>query len=167
MLEAAPIETTAKEHSQMTDAAPNPTATKFGFPETVIASYAHWLVLARPQQPVLGALVLLCRDEARAFSQISPAAFAELSQVTADIDAALQAAFQPDKLNYIMLMMVDPDVHFHVLPRYQTARQLAGRSFSDGFWPRPVDLTQAVGPDPLLTETVRDTLKAVWRKSRP
>jgi len=150
----------------MTDAAPNPTATKFGFPETVVASYAHWLVLARPQQPVLGSLVLLCRDDARAFSQISAAAFTELAVVTADIDSALRTAFQPDKLNYLMLMMVDPDVHFHVLPRYQAARDLAGRTFTDSFWPRPVDLTQPVEQDSVLMETVRDTLKAVWRKSR-
>jgi diadenosine tetraphosphate (Ap4A) HIT family hydrolase len=150
----------------MTDAAPNPTATKFGFPETLIASYAHWLVLARPQQPVLGSVVLLCRDDARAFSQISAAAFTELAVVTADIEAALRTAFQPDKLNYLMLMMVDPDVHFHVLPRYQTTRDLAGRTFTDRFWPRPVDLTQPIEQDAVLTETVRDTLKAVWRKSR-
>jgi diadenosine tetraphosphate (Ap4A) HIT family hydrolase len=150
----------------MTDIAPNPTATKFGFPGTLIAGYQHWLVLARPQQPVLGAVVLLCRDEAHAFSQISPDAFAELSQVTTDLETALRAAFQPDKLNYLMLMMVDPDVHFHVLPRYQAARDLGGRRFTDAFWPRPVDLTQPVESDTALAETVRDTLKAVWRKSR-
>ena len=148
----------------MTDAAPNPTATKFGYPNTVIASYPHWLVLARPQQPVLGATVLLCRDQAQAFSAISPAAFAELSQVTVDLESALRVAFQPDKLNYLMLMMVDPDVHFHVLPRYQSARPLAGRRFTDAFWPRPVDLTQPVELDTALTDVVRDTLKAAWRK---
>ncbi|HVJ43774.1 MAG TPA: HIT family protein [Dongiaceae bacterium] len=148
----------------MTEASPNATATKFGFPETLIASYSHWLVLARPQQPVLGATVLLCRDQAQAFSKISGQAFGELATVTADLEAALQAAFQPDKLNYLMLMMVDPDVHFHVLPRYQGPRNLAGRAYADAFWPRPVDLTQPVAPDAALTEAVRDKLKAAWRQ---
>lgn len=150
----------------MTEISPNPTATKFGYPGSLIASYAHWLVLARPQQPVLGSLVLLCRDEARAFSEISPAAFAELSQVTHDLEAALKSCFQPDKLNYLMLMMVDPDVHFHVLPRYQGICQFAGREFTDAFWPKPVDLTQPVTLDTALVEAVRDQLQAAWRKLR-
>lgn len=148
----------------MTEATPNATATKFGFPQTLVASYRHWLVLARPQQPVLGATVLLCRDEAKAFSKISSQAFGELATVTADLEAALRAAFQPDKLNYLMLMMVDPDVHFHVLPRYQTPRDLAGHTYTDAFWPRPVDLAQPIASDPALTEAVRDKLKAVWRQ---
>ena len=142
----------------------NATAAKFGHPATVIREYRHWVVLARPQQPTLGALVLVCTDEARAFSEISASAFAELAQVTADLDAALKKAFQPDKLNYLMLMMVDPDVHFHVLPRYQGPRDFAERTHKDAFWPKPVDLTQAVAADPTLTDAVRDALKAAWRQ---
>lgn len=150
----------------MSEASPNPTATKFGFPETLIASYTHWLVLARPQQPVLGAVVLLCRDDARSFSQISSAAFAQLAEVTVDLEATLRTVFRPDKLNYLMLMMVDPDVHFHVLPRYQSARAFAGRDHIDAFWPRPVDLTQPVQADGALVQEVRDQLKAVWPPAR-
>ena len=148
----------------MTEPSPNQTATKFGYPDTVIASYRHWLVLARPQQPVLGSVVLLCRDDARSFAGISTDAFQELAQVTADLEQALKGAFQPDKLNYLMLMMVDPDVHFHVLPRYQSTRQFMGRDFSDAFWPKPVDLTQPVASDAALTEAVRDRLKTSWRQ---
>jgi diadenosine tetraphosphate (Ap4A) HIT family hydrolase len=80
------------------------------------------------------------------------------------LDAALTHCFKPDKLNYLMLMMVDPDVHFHVLPRYDSAREFAGRSHSDRFWPKPVDLTQPVEADAALTEAVRDVLRAAWRK---
>jgi diadenosine tetraphosphate (Ap4A) HIT family hydrolase len=142
----------------------NATAVKFGHPATVVREYRHWLVLARPQQPTLGALVLVCTDSARAFSQISASAFAELAQVTADLDAALAKVFQPDKLNYLMLMMVDPDVHFHVLPRYRASRDFAGRTHKDAFWPKPVDLTQPVDADAALTEAVRDALRAAWRQ---
>ena len=142
----------------------NATAVKFGHPASVIREYRHWLVLARPQQATLGSLVLVCSDQARAFSQISVRAFEELAQVTADLDAALTRCFQPDKLNYLMLMMVDPDVHVHVLPRYQGARDFAGRTHKDAFWPKPVDLTQPVEADAALAHAVRDALRAAWRK---
>ena len=75
-------------------ATPNATAVKFGHPASLIREYRHWLVLARPQQVTLGALVLVCTDAARAFSQISVRAFEELAQVTADLDAALTPLLQ-------------------------------------------------------------------------
>ena len=145
-------------------ATPNATAVKFGHPASLIREYRHWLVLARPQQVTLGAVVLVCTDAAHAFSQISVRAFEELAQVTADLDAALTRSFKPDKLNYLMLMMVDPDVHFHVLPRYGSAREFAGKTHSDRFWPKPVDLTQPVDAEAVLSEAVRDALRAAWRK---
>lgn len=143
---------------------PNPTAAKFGHPGTLVRAYRHWLVLVRPQQVTLGALVLVCTDAAKAFSQISVRAFEELAQVTIDLDTALAKAFTPDKLNYLMLMMVDPDVHFHVLPRYAGPRAFAGREMKDSFWPKPVDLTQPVAADTELTAAVREALIQAWRK---
>jgi len=40
-----------------------------------------------------------------------------------------------------MLMMVDPDVHFHVLPRYAKERNYEGLRFEDKSWPGPPDIT--------------------------
>jgi diadenosine tetraphosphate (Ap4A) HIT family hydrolase len=141
----------------------NATAVKFGHPQTLVRAYRHWQVLVRPQQVTLGALVLVCTDPAKAFSQISARAFEELAQVTVDLDTALTKVFAPDKLNYLMLMMVDPDVHFHVLPRYAAARAFAGRDMKDAFWPKPVDLTQPVAVDAQLTDAVRGALIGAWR----
>lgn len=146
------------------ESSPNATAVKFGHPGSLLRAYKHWLALVRPQQATLGALVLVCTDQATAFSQISVRAFEELAQVTADLDAALKQAFAPDKLNYLMLMMVDPDVHFHVLPRYAAPRSFGGREIADRFWPKPVDLTQPVEADAALAAAVRETLAQAWRK---
>ena len=90
----------------------NATQLKFGYPATLIEAYDHWCVLLRPAQATLGALVLVCKDEATAFSAISSEAFGELGEVTKHIETAL-SNFRPyDKINYLMLMMVDRDVHF-------------------------------------------------------
>ena len=42
-----------------------------------------------------------------------------------------------ERINYLMLMMVDPNVHFHVIPRYSEARQWDGVEFPDAGWPGP------------------------------
>ena len=39
-------------------------------------------------------------------------------------------------------MMIDPHVHFHVLPRYDTAIEHEGTSFIDAGWPGPPRLDQ-------------------------
>ena len=122
----------------------NETARKFGYPESVVHELEHWLVQLRPAQVTLGSLVLVCKDEASRFGEISAAASAELQVATNAIETALGALFANNKSNYLMLMMVDPDVHFHVLPRYESEREFDGESFHDAFWPGPPDITSAL-----------------------
>jgi diadenosine tetraphosphate (Ap4A) HIT family hydrolase len=112
----------------------------FGWPGTRIAEYEHWAVLLRPKQATLGALVLVNTSGATRYSDIAAAAHAEMARVVDDIETALAAAFTYDKINYLMLMMVDPHVHYHVLPRYAEAREFAGIEFTDPGWPAVPDL---------------------------
>jgi diadenosine tetraphosphate (Ap4A) HIT family hydrolase len=132
----------------------NPTALKFGHPETLLAAWTHWAVLLRPAQVTLGSLVLVCSDPVQRFGAISPGAAAELREVAAAIERALGECLRFDRLNYLMLMMVDPDVHFHVIPRYAQARSYAGSEFGDPFWPGPPDVTRSQP----LPESVREAL---------
>lgn len=142
--------------------APNATIATFGYPGTLIAELNHWAVLLRPRQVTLGSLVLACREQATAFGQISPAAVAELGQATARLEAMLKAAFAYDKINYLMLMMVDPHVHFHVIPRYAATRAFEGQDFADAYWPKPPDVTQALALSPAAFERLREHLRAAW-----
>ena len=61
---------------------------------------------------------------------------AELASIAGDVETAFARTFRPDKFNYLMLMMVDPNVHFHVLPRYGGARECAGVTSEDRGWPK-------------------------------
>ena len=145
---------------------PNQTAVKFGHPDTLVADYRHWCVLLRPAQVTLGALVLVCKDEARRFPDISSQAFAELAHATRDIEAGLAALRPFDKINYLMLMMVDPDVHFHVLPRYAETQEFQGTAFPDKGWPAVPDLASGVQPDSDTLAALAAAVKAAWPGSR-
>ncbi|MEI4505642.1 HIT family protein [Sphingopyxis sp. CCNWLW253] len=125
----------------------NATIAKFGHPATLIAEYEHWAVLLRPAQPTLGALVLAAKSNATAFGDLPAEAHAELKVATAAIEAALGQAVGYAKINYLMLMMVDPHVHFHVLPRYEGERSGSGLTVADAGWPGQPDLGQAVKLD--------------------
>lgn len=137
----------------------NVTIEKFGHPATLVAEYDHWVVLLRPAQPVLGALVLAAKSDATAFGDLPAEAHAELKTVTAAIETALGKAIGYAKINYLMLMMVDPHVHFHVLPRYDGERSGAGVSVADAGWPGQPDLGQAVKLDGDQIAALADWLK--------
>ena len=113
----------------------NETIRKFGYPATLIAGYQHWVVLLRPAQPTLGSLILAAKSDVTAFSELKPKAFTELGTVTAAIEKVLKQAVAPAKINYLMLMMVDPNVHFHVIPRYEGGRGFSEIDVSDAGWP--------------------------------
>lgn len=127
----------------------NPTIEKFGWPATLVREFEHWVVLARPAQPTLGSMVLAAKSDAIAFGDLPSGAHAELKQVTGEIEAALARAVDYARLNYLMLMMFDLQVHFHVIPRYEGAREWpkgarSAREFFDDGWPKVPDLGHAV-----------------------
>lgn len=129
----------------------NETIEKFGFPATLVREYEHWVVLLRPAQVTAGSLVLAAKSDATAYGELPPAAFAEQAVVIADIEAMLARAVNYEKINYLMLMMVDRHVHFHVFPRYGGHRSLAGMDFADAGWPGPPDLKTGTVVDDIWT----------------
>ena len=137
----------------------NETISKFGHPATLFAEYEHWVVLLRPAQPTLGALVLAAKSDATAFGDLPAEAHAELKVATAAIERALNEAVGYAKINYLMLMMVDPHVHFHVLPRYEGERSGAELTIADAGWPAQPDLGQAVKLDEAQVAALTGWLK--------
>jgi diadenosine tetraphosphate (Ap4A) HIT family hydrolase len=140
----------------------NDTIRKFGYPETLIEEFDHWLILLRPAQPTLGSLILAAKSDVTAFADLPDAAFAELAIVSRAIETALDAAVAHEKLNYLMLMMVDPHVHYHVIPRYDGTRTHDGVSFADHGWPKLPDLAQAVTLDGAQIATLTGWLKPLF-----
>jgi diadenosine tetraphosphate (Ap4A) HIT family hydrolase len=142
----------------------NQTLVKFGFPATVIAEYETWVVLVRPKQITLGSLILACREDATAFAEISPAAFGELAQAVADVETNLRREVNYERINYLMLMMVDPNVHFHVLPRYEGSRTLNGIEYPDSSWPGPPALGNTADLSASDMDNLITHLRTGWQK---
>jgi diadenosine tetraphosphate (Ap4A) HIT family hydrolase len=122
-------------------------------------------VLLRPAQVTLGALILGAKGEERAFSELSPQAFGELPVVIRDIEHGLKSFRPYDRINYLMLMMVDPHVHFHVLPRYGTAREFEGLRFADAGWPGPPDLKSATEMPEEARRRLLHAMQSNWPRS--
>jgi diadenosine tetraphosphate (Ap4A) HIT family hydrolase len=143
----------------------NATEIKFGDPATRIAQTTHWTLLLRPRQPTLGSVVLVCREPARAFPELSAAAFTDLREILRRLEPALRAVSECERVNYLMLMMVDRDVHFHVIPRYPGTRSILGVECRDAGWPGLPDLDAAVELDESGRAALIDRLRGAWSRA--
>jgi len=141
----------------------NATITKFGYPASLLHEYESWVVLLRPVQPTLGSLVLACKEEVNSLGGVSAAAWSELAAATADLERVVRAAFDYQKINYLALMMVDPHVHFHVIPRYASGREFGGATCVDAAWPKPPDLGTALPLTPAQMGLLHAMLRAAWK----
>lgn len=138
----------------------NATLKKFGYPESLIKSYNYWHVLLRPNQPTLGSLILICKENVTRYSEVSQLAFNEKARVISDIESVLSRRFGYSKINYLMLMMVDPAVHFHVIPRYREAIEFCDKSYIDQDWPSPPDLSNDLGLESIYHSELLKTLRS-------
>ena len=132
------------------------TLRKFGYPETLIHEGEHWALLVRPAQSTLGSLVLCAVGEARSYAELPVEAFAEQRELVQLAERILSELTHYQRINYLMLMMVDPHVHFHVIPRYDGQRDFGGASFPDSGWPGLPRLDQSQPAPAGLVERLRE-----------
>jgi len=139
---------------------PSSTLAKFGYPATLIKTYKYWQLLLRPGQPTLGSLVLVCKESITQYSEISKEAALEHRKVVRQVERVLKHRFAYNKINHLMLMMVDPAVHFHIIPRYDHKVEFCDREYGDTFWPGPAEMGFDLGLDAPYFDELLTTLKA-------
>lgn len=134
---------------------------KFQVDQLLIAKTAAWSWSVRPGQTTVAAGILSLNRYAPNFSDVSASEMADLHGLVTTIERALRSTFAHDRINYLMLMMVDHHVHFHVIPRYQTVRRFADLEWVDTGWPALpalADSQHEEKAEALLL--IRDTLRA-------
>jgi diadenosine tetraphosphate (Ap4A) HIT family hydrolase len=134
---------------------------KFLVDALLVAKTDAWSWSVRPNQPTLGAGILSLNRHALHFSDVTAQEMAELSELIKTLENAVKSSFNHNIMNYLMLMMVDHHVHFHVIPRYDGVRQFAGLEWIDNGWPAlPVmGDSQHKNQEGALTQ-IQDALKA-------
>lgn len=113
---------------------------KFGYPKTLIKEFENWVVLLRSEQIRLGSLVLVEKSEAAHLGEVSSESWAEFKQVSEFAENLTREKFGAEKFNYLALMMVDNNVHFHFVPRKNSNTEFNGKIFSDKFGPVTTNL---------------------------
>jgi diadenosine tetraphosphate (Ap4A) HIT family hydrolase len=108
---------------------------KFKLDELLIKKVGSWTISLRPVQPTIGSLVLSLDRTCEKLSQLSNQESIDMGVAFKEIEGLLEKTFIPDKINYLALMMIDNQVHFHVIPRYSSPVKLEDRFYKDKNWP--------------------------------
>lgn len=134
--------------------------TKFRLTDLTIYELDYWVWSVRPKQVTLGSGVLSLKRLEPAFSGLTQAESADLGVIIKAIEHALPDAWHYDKVNYLMLMMKDSHVHFHIIPRYAERREFASKEWVDQTWPSIAGMSLVGEPeaDEVLF-AIRDKLK--------
>ena len=107
---------------------------KFKVEESLILSAGSWSWSVRPWQPTLGSGIISLNRYALHLSEVTSEEMAEFSELVKTIECAMKSLFDYSIMNYLMLMMVDHHVHYHIIPRYSSSRRFAGREWVDKGW---------------------------------
>jgi diadenosine tetraphosphate (Ap4A) HIT family hydrolase len=121
--------------------------TKFKTEELTLMETNFWLISLRPSQPTIGSLVVSLKRVCQSLSKLKPEEGADLVVAMQKIENRLNEKFPVDKLNYLALMMVDNQVHYHVIPRYKNGLVFNGIEYLDKSYPKPVDIFETQDVD--------------------
>lgn len=134
---------------------------KFRVEELKVLENRSWTWSVRPGQPTLGAGILSLNRHAGKFSDVTGEEMKDLAELVGTLEGAIKRAFDHAIMNYLMLMMVDHHVHYHVIPRYEETRSFAGKEWVDNGWPAlPLIGDTQHADDPGLLQVIQDRLKS-------
>lgn len=108
---------------------------KFKIKELEIYETKYWIWSLRPHQATLGSGILSLKRECATFGELMLEEFSDLNNIIKVIEPTLKKSFSYDIMNYLMLMMVDKQVHYHLIPRYANQIELFDAIWKDNAWP--------------------------------
>lgn len=133
----------------------------FRLDELTIHEGQAWIVSVRPGQITLGSMVVSSSHGHLDFQGFSTDDSTGLSAAFATAERLAKIELGAVRVNLACLMMKDPVVHFHVLPRYSQPVERYDRTWLDEDWPGPPTIGAASTADDVLGQLVRDLSAAL------
>jgi len=117
-----------------------------------VAKLSHSRVYLNNEQEYPGRCYVVLDSHKTELFQLDEEELAGYMSNVAQVAKAIQAAFQPDKINYAVYGDIDSHVHFHIVPKTK-----AGKC-----WGWPFELTGEEGKKKLLThEQYEETIARI------
>jgi diadenosine tetraphosphate (Ap4A) HIT family hydrolase len=125
---------------------------KFQLDKLTILQNEHWILSVRPEQLTLGSMVLSSAKGKVELSQLSAEEGAEMVRLLGIAERLAKEKFGAVRINVLCLMMQDPLVHFHILPRYKKNVVFNDDVWIDKDYPKPPAIKPIITDDKVLSE---------------
>lgn len=108
---------------------------KFMINDLSYISTEYWTVSVRPHHPTIGSSIISLNRPCDSIANISPEEAKDFVLVCKKVEGKLKELFDYSKINYLLLMMFDPYVHYHVIPRYESPVKIGEQVWQDETFP--------------------------------
>ncbi len=139
--------------------------------ETIIEK-DYWTIFLAPSQRYLGTCVIALKRQCSNLSGLNPHEWQEFSIIVPMIEFALESIFKPTLFNWSCFKNAtfrekhpDPQVHWHLIPRYDHETEYHNIKFEDpdfGYIPQPLERKI---PEEVMKEMVNEINNKLSRLS--
>jgi len=127
----------------------------------LITEKAYWNIHLAPSQRYLGTCVIVTKRKCKTLSDLRSEEWTEFSVIVQEIETALNYLFKPTLFNWSCFKNAEfrtenpnPQVHWHLIPRYKDFTMFEGIKFEDldfGYIPQPISRE--------ISENVMETIR--------
>jgi len=113
----------------------------------LIAEKTYWIIFLAPSQRYLGTCVIAIKRHCSALSELKKEEWMEFSRIVREMEFVLDGIFKPTLFNWSCFKNAayrvknpNPEVHWHLIPRYDREVEFEGIKFKDpnfGYIPQP------------------------------
>ncbi|GEM_PF-955987 len=125
---------------------------KFKIDDLEIAQSEGWILSLRPNQITLGSMVISSSEGFLNYSSIGEESYRGFFKMLSMAEEVSDKVFGSKRVNSISLMMKDPIIHYHIIPRYPSPVQFSGREWIDESWPAPPNFKEGETDSTILNE---------------
>jgi diadenosine tetraphosphate (Ap4A) HIT family hydrolase len=115
-----------------------------------------WILSVRPGQLTIGSMVISSARGHLDFQEFGPQEASGLTSAIALAERLAKQELGAVRINLACLMMKDPVVHFHVVPRYDRSIDRYGATWEDRDWPGPPTFRKVETPAHVLDSLLTD-----------
>lgn len=129
---------------------------KFRLDDLALVERDGWVLSLRPGQLTLGSMVLSVASGTQDLARLTPEQGAGLGACLGLAERLARAHLGAVRINALCLMMQDPVVHFHILPRFDAELERYGQHWQDRDWPGPPVVRPVHTAEPVLQAIYAD-----------
>jgi diadenosine tetraphosphate (Ap4A) HIT family hydrolase len=114
----------------------------------LITERKYWNIFLAPSQRYLGTCVIAIKRHCSNLSELEDVEWMEFSKIVREMEIIIQNLFKPTLFNWSCFKNAayrsdnpDPEVHWHLIPRYNCEIEYHGIKFEDpdfGYIPQPI-----------------------------